>query len=265
MDFTIAHVSDMHVGSQHFVPNLMNRAITEINDLQPDVLVASGDFTNEGFRQEYKMAVAYLDRMRCQRKLYVPGNHDSRNVGYMHFEELLGNRFRVLRIPGATILSVDSSEPDQNDGRVGREWYPWILENFAEGDPTVRIFVMHHHLLPIPGTGRERSVVYDAGDLLEILVRANVNLVLTGHKHVPWVWRLESMYVATAGTVSSLKLRGHTKPCYNVIKISDEDVKIYRKYPFGPSNVIAHFSLQTGAQYQREIESLLTEPELRGD
>jgi 3',5'-cyclic AMP phosphodiesterase CpdA len=243
----------------------MNRTIAEVNELEPDVLVASGDFTNEGFRQEYKMAVAYLDRLRCPRKIYVPGNHDSRNVGYMHFEELLGNRFSVMKLDGCTILSADSSEPDQNDGRVGREWYPWILENFADGDPAVRIFVMHHHLIPLPGTGRERSVVFDAGDLLEILIRANVNLVLTGHKHVPWVWRLENMYVATAGTASSLRLRGHTKPCYNVIKIDDNDVKIHRKYPFGPSNVIAHFSLATGAQYQREIESLLTGPELHGE
>lgn len=258
MKLTIAHISDMHVGSQHFVPNLMNRAITEVNDLKPDLLVASGDFTNEGFRQEYKMATAYLERIECPRKLYVPGNHDSRNVGYMHFEELLGDRFKILRLEGVTILAADSSEPDQNDGRIGREWYPWILEEFAKDDPQVRIFVMHHHLLPLPGTGRERSVVFDAGDLLEILIRAGVNLVLTGHKHVPWVWRLEQMYVATAGTVSSLKLRGHTKPCYNVIHIADDEVQIVRKYPFGPSNTIAHFSLTSGAQYTREIESLLT-------
>jgi 3',5'-cyclic AMP phosphodiesterase CpdA len=257
---TIAHVSDLHIGSVHFIPNLMNRTISEINDLAPDVLVASGDFTNEGFRQEYKTAVAYLDRIHCERKVYVPGNHDSRNVGYIHFEELLGHRFRTMRIDDTTILSVDSSEPDQNDGRVGREWYQWILDNFEQGDPRVRIFVMHHHLLPLPGTGRERSVVFDAGDLLEVLVRAKVNLVLTGHKHVPWVWRLENMYVATAGTASSLRLRGHTKPCYNVVRIDGDQVMIMRKYPFGETNVIAHFSLTSGAQYQREIETLATEP-----
>jgi len=180
MDLTMAHISDLHVGSPHFVPHLMNRTIAEVNELEPDVLVASGDFTNEGFRQEYKTALSYLERVECPRKLYVPGNHDSRNVGYMHFEELLGNRFSTLRIGDVTVLAVDSSEPDQNDGRVGREWYPWILENFAEGDPRVRIFVMHHHLLPIPGTGRERSVVFDAGDLLEILVRARTQARAVG-------------------------------------------------------------------------------------
>ena len=32
---TIAHISDPHVGSPYFVPNLMNRAIVELNELAP--------------------------------------------------------------------------------------------------------------------------------------------------------------------------------------------------------------------------------------
>ena len=52
----------------------------------------------------------------------------------------------------------------------------------------------------------------DAGDLLEELIQAGVNIVLSGHKHVPYVWRLEDLYVANAGTVASLRLRGYTKP-----------------------------------------------------
>ncbi|MGH2654784.1 MAG: metallophosphoesterase, partial [Actinomycetota bacterium] len=59
---TIAHISDPHVGSPYFVPNLMNRVIVEINELEPDVVVCTGDFTNFGYRQEFKTAVAYLDR-----------------------------------------------------------------------------------------------------------------------------------------------------------------------------------------------------------
>ena len=88
----------------------------------------------------------------------------------------------------------------------------------------LRIFVIHHHLLPVPGTGRERNIVYDAGDLLEVLLRSGVNLVLCGHKHVPYAWKLEDMFVVTAGTVSSLRLRGHTRPCYNIIEIDPDRV-----------------------------------------
>jgi 3',5'-cyclic AMP phosphodiesterase CpdA len=60
---TIAHISDPHVGSPYFVPNLMNRVISELNELAPDLIVCTGDLTNEGYRQEYKNWVAYAERL----------------------------------------------------------------------------------------------------------------------------------------------------------------------------------------------------------
>jgi Icc protein len=255
---TIAHISDLHVGSVHFVPNLLNRVIVELNELKPDIVVCTGDITNEGFRGEFKTASAYLEQIES-RVVAVPGNHDSKNVGYVHFEEMIGPRhWRVDLRDGVTIVGVDSSEPDLNDGQVGRERYPWIMEQFAE-PAALKIYAHHHHLLPVPGTGRERSTVADAGDLLEVLIRSGVKLALTGHKHVPYVWRLENIYIANAGTCSSLRLRGHTRPAYNVIEYEADEVRIVQKHPFGPGNTIAHFNIVTGQQHYRELEPLVTE------
>jgi hypothetical protein len=39
-----------------------------------------------------------------------------------------------------------------------------------------------------------------------------------------------------------------------VLEFEGDEVKIHRRYPFGESNVIAHFSLATGAQFHRELE-----------
>jgi 3',5'-cyclic-AMP phosphodiesterase len=250
---TIAHISDPHVGSPYFVPNLMNRAIVELNELDPDAVVCTGDLTNEGYRQEYKNWVAYSERIKAP--VYtVTGNHDARNVGYLHFEELIGPRHWTADVKGVRIVGADSSEPDLNEGQIGRERYDWIREQFAV-PADLKVFALHHHLLPVPGTGRERSVVADAGDLIEVLIESGVNVVLSGHKHVPYVWRLENLYVANAGTVSSLRLRGYTKPAYNVLEFEGDEVKIWRRFPFGGGNVIAHFSLSTGAQHHREIEA----------
>ena len=248
---TIAHISDPHVGSPYFVPNLMNRVIAELNELKPDAVVVTGDLTAEGFRQEYKSWVAYADRIEAPLHT-IPGNHDSRNVGYLHFEDLIGPRTWSVDVRGIRIVGMDSSEPDQNEGKVGRGHYDWIRTEF-QAPAELRVFAIHHHLLPIPGTGRERSTVMDAGDLLEVLIHAGAQIVLSGHKHVPYVWRLENMYVANAGTVSSLRLRGYTKPCYNVLEFADGDVKIHRKFPFGDGQLLAHFSL-AGAQFHREDE-----------
>ncbi len=248
---TIAHISDPHVGSPYFVPNLMNRVIAELNELKPDAVVVSGDLTSEGFRQEYKSWVAYAERIEAP--LYtVPGNHDSRNVGYLHFEDLIGPRSWSVDIGGVRVVGMDSSEPDQNEGKIGRGHYEWIAREFSQ-PADLKVFVLHHHLLPIPGTGRERSMVMDAGDLLEVLVHAGVHVVLSGHKHVPYVWHLEDLYIANAGTVSSLRVRGYTKPCYNVLELDDGEVKIHRKFPFGDGQVMTHFSL-SGAELHREQE-----------
>src|SRR6476620_8436530 len=228
----IAHISDIHCGEVHFVPGLMERAINEINDLEPDIVVCSGDLTAMGFKYEYVEAKAYLDRIECDCVVVIPGNHDSRNVGYIHFEELFGSRNHVVQREGVTIVAVDSSEPDLDHGQIGRGRHPWIEQQFSSEPSSLRIFVLHHHLLPVPGTGRERNVVYDAGDAIECLQRSRVHLVLSGHEHVPYAWRLEDLFVVTTGTVSSLRLRGNTRPCYNVVEINGTHVSISRRHPF---------------------------------
>ncbi len=248
--FRIAHLSDLHCGSQYFEPTLLDRAIVEINDLHPDIVVCTGDLTTLGFKHEYHMAREYLDKLECNSFVVVPGNHDSRNVGYIHFEELFGPRNSVLRKGGVSIVAVDSTEPDLDHGQIGRGRYPWIEQEFAAEPATLRIFVLHHHLLPVPGTGRERNVVYDAGDTLECLLSAGVNLVLSGHKHVPYAWRLEDLFVVNTGTVSSLRLRGNTRPCYNVIEIEGHHVDIWRRHPFHGQERIIQFSIQTG-EYEK--------------
>jgi Icc protein len=234
--FRIAHISDLHCGSQHFVPNLMERAIGEINELEPNMVICTGDLTNFGFRQEYAEARTYLDRIDCSTLVVIPGNHDSRNVGYVHFEELIGDRSSVVHRDGVTVVAVDSTEPDLDHGQIG------------------------HHLLPVPGTGRERNIVYDAGDALEALQKANVNLVLSGHKHVPYAWRLENLFIVNTGTVSTLRLRGKTRPCYNVIEIEGRHVDVWRHYPFHGQERIIQFSADTleFEKYTGRIEDEVT-------
>jgi 3',5'-cyclic-AMP phosphodiesterase len=256
----IAQLSDLHCGEPHFVPNLLDRAIVEINELGPDVVVCSGDLTTHGFKEEYAEAKRYLDKLHCGAFVVIPGNHDSRNVGYVHFEELFGSRNSVLRVNGVTVVAVDSSEPDLDHGQIGRGRYPWIEEQFLAEPAELRIFVLHHHLLPVPGTGRERNIVYDAGDALECLQRAGVDLVLSGHKHVPYAWRLEDLFVVNAGTVSTLRLRGNTRPCYNVIEICEGHVDVWRKYPFHGQEKIIQFSTETREfeKYTARIEDEVT-------
>ena len=242
----------------------MNRVIVELNELEPDVVICSGDLTNEGYRQEYKNWAAYAERIRAP--MYtVPGNHDARNVGYLHFEELVGPaplERRRRRASGSSAWTPAS--PTSTRARSGASATRGSTSS-SRSRPTSRSSSCTTTCCPIPGTGRERSTVMDAGDLLEVLIQSGVNIVLSGHKHVPYVWRLEDLYVANAGTVASLRLRGYTKPCYNVLEFEGDEVKITRKYPFGGGSVIAHFRLSTrGAVPSRARAAGAAAPPPRG-
>jgi Icc protein len=254
--FRIVQLSDLHCGQQFFLPQHLERAIAELNEMEPDVVVISGDLTSNGFKDEYVLAREYLNSVDCEAMVVIPGNHDSRNVGYVHFEDLFGERNSVLRVGKTTIVAVDSSEPDLDNGQIGRGRYRWIEEQFAEHEAALRIFVLHHHLLPVPGTGRERNIVNDAGDTLETLQRAEVDLVLAGHKHVPYAWRLEDLFVVNAGTVSSSRLRGKGRPSYNVVEVEGTHVNVWRRYPFHGQERIIQFSTDTKTyeKYTARIE-----------
>jgi Icc protein len=252
---TICQISDIHCGSPYFIPDLLERSILEINDADPTAVIVSGDLTNAGYRQEFEEAARFIEKIHCEHVMVIPGNHDSRNVGYIHFERLFGERFSVMEFDDIIMVGVDSSEPDLNDGRVGREHYQFIHDAFADAEDKLKIFVIHHHLIPLPGTGRERNIIYDAGDVLETLVEVDVDLVLSGHKHVPYSWKLEDMFIVNAGTASTTRLRGNTRPCYNIIEVDDGRVQVFRKYPFKDRELIVDFDSRT-SQYSRYEEKI---------
>jgi 3',5'-cyclic AMP phosphodiesterase CpdA len=89
---------------------------------------------------------------------------------------------------------------------------------------------MHHHLIGIPDTGTDKIIILDAGDTLMACLQAKVDLVLCGHNHRPWIWKLGSLEIAYAGTASSERFRGFFENAYNIVQIegkkSQVDIKI---------------------------------------
>lgn len=98
----------------------------------------------------------------------------------------------------------------------------------------------------------------DAGDVLERLTEAGVDLVLSGHKHVPYSWKLENMLIVNAGTASTLRLRGDARPCYNVIEVENGCVSVFRKYPVKRRELAVRFDPST-QEYSRSEERIDSE------
>ena len=232
----IAQLSDVHVGGARYSRELLETAIAEINAAEPGIVVVAGDVTDDGYPDQYPLAKEELEALACEHVILVPGNHDARNVGYTLFEDTFGTRDTRVRLECAghdvALVAVDSSKPDLDEGEIGREHYGWIEEGFA-GDADVRIFVCHHHLMPVPGTGRERNQVLDAGDVISLLRQLGVDLVLSGHRHVPYVWPVAGMYIVHSGTFSTRRTRGFPHPAYNLISIENGRISVDLKIPGG--------------------------------
>jgi 3',5'-cyclic-AMP phosphodiesterase len=251
----IAQVSDIHCGEPTFDPDVMQSVIDRVNRMEPDVVVVAGDLTAAGYDWEFREAAEWVGKFHSD-TVVIPGNHDSRNVGYIHFERYFGDRFsryqhlfeperaERLNAPGFTIVGVDSSEPDLNEGQVGRERYPWVRQQF-EIPREIRILAIHHHLVSIPGTGRERNIITDAGDVLAELNALDVDLVLSGHKHVPYFWGVNGMLICNSGTVSTKRVRGMTPPSFNELVIDATTIKVFLHYADSRRELSLIFSRKT--------------------
>ncbi len=251
----IAQISDIHAGEATFQADVMSALTEEINEMRPYIVIVAGDLTATGYEPEYAEAAAILARIEPP-KIVIPGNHDARNVGWVHFENYFGERYsryrrdfeperaERLRAGGFTIVGVDSSEPDLNEGRVGRDRYPWIDAQFDHPED-IKIFAIHHHLVSIPGTGRERNIVHDAGDLLAHLTTVDIDLIVSGHKHVPFFWGVNGILIANSGTCATKRLRGLTPSSWNEFEIDASTIKVFLHYPDGRRELSVIFSRKT--------------------
>lgn len=239
----IVQMSDIHVeegGGGKFRPDLLQNVIEETNRLEPDLVAVVGDLTGEGYRTEFEQAKEYLDRLECPNIEYIMGNHDARNVGYRYFEELFGNRSSAttVTIPTgeAKVVALDSTKPDLDEGEVGREYYAWIDSEFRDWDKGPKILLIHHHLLAVPGTGRDSNILRDAGDVMALLREVEVDLVLSGHRHVPYIWSISGVRILHSGTASTGRIRGTIGPSYNLVEIGEDDVRVTLKDSHGEND-----------------------------
>lgn len=221
----IVQLSDLHVGSQ-FQPDVFDAAIREINELNPDVVVVTGDLTNEGLVKEYEQCRSLLAHIKAKKIITVNGNHDYRNTGYLLFKKFFP--FDTINELGSNIVlvTVGTARPDRNEGEVGYRQNLWLERTMKKYHNRIKIVMMHHHLIAIPDTGSDQLTVVDAGDVLRTVLDTNVDLVLCGHKHRPWVWNFGALTVVNAGTVSSERVRGMFENTYNIITISDGKIMV---------------------------------------
>ncbi|MBN1944285.1 MAG: metallophosphoesterase [Bradymonadales bacterium] len=221
----LCHISDTHFGSgSHFNRQVFVDSMLGITKEHFDVVIHTGDVTDDGRLEHFREAKKHFDELGLP-LVVIPGNHDARSGGIAIFEEYLGPANGVKVIGDALIIHINSATPDNDDGRVGMVKFNLIKEALSSYPHLpIKIVAIHHHVIPIPKAGRERNILSNAGDLLDLFLRNDVDLVLSGHRHYPNVYKVESTVLVNAGTLSGRKTRYGDVNSYNLVEIEEEQV-----------------------------------------
>ena len=246
---TILHISDLHFGPP-FAPAVAQALLRIAPQLAPDVVVASGDFTQRAKAAQFADARAFLDRLPTVPLVTVPGNHDV--PLYRVFERLfspyaLYRRYisdeldSVLRIDGAVFVSLNTTSPlgAITNGRMTRWQLDFCERAFRDVSPEcARIVVAHHHFAPAPDYDNEHDVMRRGRQALDRLNELKVDLILGGHLHRAYIGNSLDVYpskdrasgitIVQSGTTTSGRgrAREREKNSFNLIRIDGDVVHI---------------------------------------
>lgn len=244
----LLHISDLHFGPP-FVPAVGRALLRQAGELEPDVLVVSGDFTQRAKPEQFAEARQFLDRLPQVPRVVVPGNHDV--PLYRIFERLFRPRElyrkyiseeldQVLELPGTVIVGLDSTSPRRSivNGRIHLEQLEFCERAFADADPdAVRIVVAHHHFAPAPDYERDQTMP-KARRAIDRFVELGVEMVLGGHLHRAYIGNSLDVYpgrdrdrgiiIVQSGTTTSRRgrAREREKNSFNLIRLDEKMIRI---------------------------------------
>ncbi|HEY6949633.1 MAG TPA: metallophosphoesterase family protein [Nitrososphaeraceae archaeon] len=225
----LVQISDIHIGSLYDA-SVFDKIVQEVNSMKPDAIIVTGDITDEGILPQFELARVELERFKCKELIVLPGNHDYRHTGYLLFKKFFPST-QTYDMGDVLLITLHTPRPDRDEGEVGYRqllWMQKIIEKF-KGQRKKIIVAMHHHLIGIPDTGTDKIIVLDAGDALRVCLESKVDLVVCGHKHRPWVWKLGDLQIAYAGTASSSRFRGFFQNTYNIIDVKKDNLSVNLK------------------------------------
>ena len=269
-ELRIVHLSDFHCDGSPELRAALARLVDRALDCDPDLVVVSGDLSADGRPAELDAVAAELDRFGPIPRVVVPGNRDLvPSVGppgearpvpldsdldfFLALEPALGFGFDDPSGGAASGTDADPElrftsrfgrlDPRFGDARVQLvavnstpRLRPSELERAARRlrrSPAgaLRVFALHHGLLPVPGRKlRDGDLAGRAGDLLALLLELKVDLVLHGHIHRAHAWLVSDghheMVVASAGALVN---DGRRDASFNEILVGDGRLEVRRR------------------------------------
>jgi 3',5'-cyclic AMP phosphodiesterase CpdA len=239
----LVHLSDLHFGAHD--ERLVEGVDWAVDQLKPDLVVISGDFTQRARTEQFKEACEFLEglRDRGHEVLGVPGNHDvplydvlrrflSPLARYRRFID--DTLCPFIEFPGVAVLGINTARSlTFKEGRVSEEQVEFIRETFARTpQETVRVLVTHHPLFALTVGDEVQRAIGRQELALDAIEDAGVDILLAGHMHHAsshdagdLVTRAGGTLVVQAGTATSTRVR-EQEQSFNTIDIADDCVTI---------------------------------------
>jgi len=218
----IVQLTDLHIaywdkktcGHAPTAENLL-LCVENINQLAPpaDVVLVTGDITNEGGLEEAEQAASILSKLNCPFYI-VPGNHDNRKILQSVFEKQVcpvnteGFINYVVDDYAIRLIGLDSVEQGKSGGKVSKKRAKWLGECLAteEGKPT--IIFMHHPPVKCGVLETDVDGFKGAERLGNIIARhQNIERILCGHIHMQAHIRWKGTVITTAPSSTGMKIK----------------------------------------------------------
>jgi 3',5'-cyclic AMP phosphodiesterase CpdA len=245
----LLHISDLHFGP-HYLPVTGESLLRIAEKLAPDVIVASGDFTQRAKPQQFEQARAYLQRLPAAPLIVTPGNHDiplyrvleRLRTPYDLYRQFISPELEsTLTVPGAVFAAINTTNPLRRitDGRLHAAQFDYCAAAFRaahEGD--LRVLVAHHPVAAAPDFVRKGVAMRGAAAALDRFAAMKVDLILGGHLHrayignsldiCPHSGHAPGIVIVQSGTSTSLRgrARERQKNSFNVIEVTGSEIRV---------------------------------------
>jgi 3',5'-cyclic AMP phosphodiesterase CpdA len=159
--------------------------------LDAELIVASGDLTHRGRRDQHERAHRFLTSFGLP-VLTVPGNHDMPYTfparftrTYAEFTRQWGEVEQTHASPTLHVIGLNSSRRfRQQGGALRDEQLARAALRLQEApEDAYRVVVLHHHMLGAPWRAARKHPVSHRNRVLRALVEAGADLILAGHIH----------------------------------------------------------------------------------
>jgi 3',5'-cyclic AMP phosphodiesterase CpdA len=202
---SLLHVSDLHVGA-HEEPDVEQALGRLAERIEPTLVVASGDLSHRGRREQLERAAAFL-RSLGPPVVAVPGNHDIPHAParftrpWAEFERVWETTEPVASLPGVHVVGINSARPfHHQSGGLGGGRLERAVARLEQGEPNaVRVAVLHHQLANAPWRAVRKRPVASRRRVLQALAGAGTELILGGHIHQAAVYERHEFEVLEDG------------------------------------------------------------------